>query len=646
MSAIAGIRRWDDRPVRGFELQSMLEAMSERGPVACFCRTNGATGLGHGSSHVGSARAAETFSTPDQMPELAITADARIDNRSELMRALGSLGWARSSTDDADLILAAYEAWGDRCVEHFIGDFAFVIWDSRRRIVFGARDHFGTRPLLYYHDPGHSFVVASETRGLLQAAEVPAALNRARIADFLVPELECVDKTSTFLTRIFRLPPAHTFRVSADGMDSSRYWFPDPSREQHLPSDDDYAEAFLETFTAAVECRLRGATPPASMLSGGLDSSSIVGVASRVLAQTTGQPLQTFSVISRNREQCGETRSIAATEQIARIQPHHIRLDRLAPYIADIDRATRRADELFDVGMILPHAIYACAKRQGVGVLLDGVDGDYVASHEPSSLSNLIHGGQWLPAARQAVAFARFYRGWYRPWSSPWRLLGRSFASALTPDSFRQRRWEQRRPDATKDIWERSIISRELAREVDLPDRMAAVQSGPAKFKSLREHQAHELDRPFVIAALERYDRVAAAHSIEARHPFFDKRLVELCLAIPWQPKVRDGWPKAIVRRSMRGLLPDSVRWRPGRWERLGPALAGRFFESHKNRFRELISTGLGGLQGLVDVAAMRRAHATFERTGDVEAGEKLWQATNLANWLERRRTGAKRHVA
>jgi len=486
MSAIAAIRRWDARPVRDFELDSMLEAMARRGPDSTAGWTDGSTGLGHGSLNTNRERAGGHVGLLGRARDLSITADARIDNRTELVHALGSLGCTLSTIDEAGLILAAYEAWGEHCVNYLVGDFAFVIWDDGRRVLFGARDHFGTRPLVYYHDPGRAFVAASETCGLLRAPEVPASINRARIADFLVPELECVDKTSTFFHRIFRLPPAHTIRVRATGMELSRYWSPDTSHELHLPSDDDYAEAFLETFSAAVESRLRGANPPAAMLSGGLDSSSVVAVACRALAQTTGQPLQAYSAVASDPENCAETRSVRAVEALPGLKPHHVRLDDLAPFIEDIDAATGNADELFDVCMILPHAIYGCAKRHGVRVLLDGVDGDYVMSLEPSSLPHLVRRGHWLAAARQAVAFAGFYRGCYRPWSSPWRLIGRSFGSALVPETVRQRSREQRHRDRFHDALERTIISRELAREVDLPARLAAVHLQPMTFGSLR----------------------------------------------------------------------------------------------------------------------------------------------------------------
>src|SRR3989442_1004237 len=226
-------------------------------------------------------------------PPLAgsLHADARIDNRAELCSVLS----APSTVTDAELILQAYARWGERCPEHLLGDFAFALWDARRGFLFCARDHFGVKPFYYHHRPGRLFAFASEIKGLLVLSDVPRRLNETRVADYLVPLLE--DKEITFYEGIVRLPPAHHMTVSRDGVRIEQYWALDPDREIRMKSDGEYAAAFREIFTEAVRCRLARPIPVGSMLSGGLDSSSIVFVAPKLLAEDGSRELHTFSAI-------------------------------------------------------------------------------------------------------------------------------------------------------------------------------------------------------------------------------------------------------------------------------------------------------------------------------------------------------------
>src|SRR2546428_666023 len=164
----------------------------------------------------------------------------------------------------------------------------------RGRLVC-ARAHFGLKPFFCRHRPGRLFAFASEIKGLLVLPEVPRRLNETRVADYLVPLLE--DKEITFYEEIVRLPPAHRIAVTREGVRMEQYWALDPEREIRMKSDGEYAAAFREIFTEAVRCRLRSAFPVGSMLSGGLDSSSIVCVARRLLAQNGGETVDPLSSV-------------------------------------------------------------------------------------------------------------------------------------------------------------------------------------------------------------------------------------------------------------------------------------------------------------------------------------------------------------
>ncbi len=396
MSGIFGLFNQDAAPVRRQELANMASLLERRGPDRTGLWHEGDVGLGH------TLLATTPESVFEQLPlrhaesGCVITADVRLDNRPEL---LAGLGIAERSADigDAEIILLAYLTWGEACVQRFLGDFAFGIWDPRTSKLFCARDHFGMRPFYYHHTPGRFLAFASEPRAILVLPQTPYRINEGRIADFLVSQLEGIDKTSTFFEEVYRLPPAHTLTVTPDHFAVGRYWTLEPGPELRLPSDQAYAEAFLEVFTEAVRCRLRSAGPVGSMLSGGMDSGSVVAVARELLAQEGRGPLPTFSAVGPDPATCVETRTIHAALTMDGLDPHLIRYDQLDSLMPELEELTWSLDEPFDNHMTLVRAVYLAAHREGLKVLLDGVGGDVVLA-EGSHLARLLRRGRWLTA--------------------------------------------------------------------------------------------------------------------------------------------------------------------------------------------------------------------------------------------------------
>jgi len=632
MSGIVGILHGSGRPVDPSDLRRMNARLAHRGPDRSGVCASGPAGLGHSLLTSTPEARHETLPLRIERSELTITADARIDNREELVRELEIPPPARREITDAELILRAYESWGTDCPRRLLGDFAFAVWDARNRRLFAARDPFGVRPFYYHSSPG-LFAFASEAPALLALDRIPKVLDETRIADSLLPGLEAADKTRTFYREIRRLPPASILIANGEQTLLSSYWRLDPEREIRRPDDEDYVEEFGFFFRRSLECRLRSSSPPGSMLSGGLDSSAIVGVSSRLLAREGRGPLHTFSVKLPGDPRCAETRAIDRMTSIPGIHPHPIHARRIDAFDSEPCHP-HGADDPFDATMTLPRAVYSAARRAGVRGVLDGVDGDYVASHEPDLLSYLIRDGAFTEAWHEAFALARFYRGYYAPWSSPLRLLGRSLRGALVPASLcrvvRSLRGDRRARQAIR----ASIIRPEFAMRAGVPERLdgLSARSRPA---TLRERQAAEIDHPNLVVALERYDRVAAAYGVEPRHPFLDRRLVEFCLALPWEQKLSGGWTKRIVRRAMQGILPREVAWRRGRWEGLGARCTSSLMRTQEARLGRFVARELDDLDCWVDVGAVRRAYHRYLNTREPEAGEKVWQAAKLAWWLQ-----------
>ena len=561
MSGIFGFCNLDGAPAREDELRRMAGVLERRGPDGTGLWHAGPAGLGLTLLATTPEALFERLPLKDSKSGCVITADVRLDNRDELISALG-LGHRAAAIGDGEIILIAYLNWGQTCVERFLGDYAFAIWDPRENRMFCARDHFGLRPFNYHHTPGRFFAFASEPKAVLAQPQTPHRINEARIADFLVDELEGVDKMTTFFEEVYRLPPAHTLSVTRDGLRIDCYWTLKPGPELHLGSNESYAEAFLEVFTEAVRCRLRSAGPVGSMLSGGMDSGSVVAVARALLAEQGKEPLPTFSAIGPDPLTCIETRTILAALTMDGLEPHtvnHARLDELLPELAEL---AQNPGEPYDNQMTLVRAVYLAAHREGIKVVLDGVGGDMVLN-DGGHIPRLLRAGHWRFAWREAVGEQQFWGDQYPAWLAmyhaaraalalPWarRVYGAILKSYRTRRRIRQ-----------------TGIRPEFAQRVQLGQRLEryrALRTPPMLLNRQQQH-AEVVNHPNLTNGRERYDRVAASLAIEPRDPFLDRRVVDFCLRLPGEQLLHDGWPKMILRRAMAGRLPETVIWRRGK---------------------------------------------------------------------------------
>ena len=277
---------------------------------------------------------------------------------------------------DAELVLRAYEVWGEACPDRIIGEYAFFIWDARQRRLFGARDAAGTRHF-YYHSGTGWFAFASEIKGLLALKQIEPRLNESRLLDYVVVEFDRDDQVGTFYQDINRLPAGHAMKVSARGVTIWRYWNPGELPALQFVSLEECAEGFLEQLRIAVKCRLRSIGPVGAMLSGGLDSSSIVGLISKEFRSDLQQPLKTFSLIHEDRESCPEWKSIQEMLKGGWLDPTIIDSTLAGEVAQSYLENIRNTDEPFAFTHGLGYEIvYEAAQKKGCRVTLDGMAGD------------------------------------------------------------------------------------------------------------------------------------------------------------------------------------------------------------------------------------------------------------------------------
>ena len=627
MSAIAGILSADGRPADSAALQRMLAAMAHRSPDGSAAWHDGSVALGHGLLRT--LPEARSATLPLIEGDLTVTADVRLDNRDELIAALALDARPLS---DAALILAAYRRWGDDCPAHLLGDFAFAIWDSGRQRLFCARDHLGVKPF-YYHAGTNGFAFASEIKALFAFDGVPRNLNEARVADFLVGMV--ADAQSTLYADVLRLPPHHSLTVSAAGIVLRSYWRLESAAP--IPGDD-LVERFRELLTAAVRCRLVGPGRVGAMLSGGLDSSSIAAVAAPMVEGTGGPPLATLSVVFDRTPAWSERPFIEAVLAHCKFDPSFIASDDVAPF-ADLDRMLVEQEGAFLApGLAISRQLYSAARERGIRVLLDGHGGDEVVSHGYGRLHELARAHRWFALWREASGVSRTYG------SKPWHIF-RAYLSLYAPlrrlpfwrAASRGLRAARLTGEGTARPGSTDWINPDLAARTDLATRYRAQRRLEAEATvSEQARQLLFLSSGMVPHAFEVLDRAAAAAGVEPRYPFWDKRLVEFCLGLPSEAKLKDGWSRLILRRAMEGILPSAVQWRRDKLD-FAPHLIRGMLAHHGELLEHLLVDDGEGVGSFVDLGAVTASYRRIverEAAADGNDVQMVWRTIVLAFWL------------
>lgn len=669
MSGIMGIFYLDGRPVESENLGRMVDTLAHRGPDGADIWSDGSIGFGHRMLWTTPESLLERLPLVNQTGDLVITADARIDNRDELIPSLGFDDRPAEKITDSQLILAAYEKWGESCPEHLLGDFAFAIWDGRKHILFCARDHMGVKPFYYHYKAGQIFAFSSEIKALLCLQEVPRQLNEVKVGDYLASMLQ--DKSITFYQDIFRLPPASCVTLSADGIKSRSYWFLDLDRELQLSSNEEYAEALREIFAEAVRCRLRSAFPVGSHLSGGLDSSSVTCMARQLLMQEGNCSLHTFSNIFDATPECDERPFIEAVIAQGDMIPHYVQANQLGP-LSSLDQIFRYYDEAIPAPThFLVWGLNGAAQREGVRITLDGFDGDNTISHGEGYLIELARAGRWTDFAKEAEDLAKLVG------ASPVKTL-RCYGTPYLEELARHGQWisfirettqvsknfnvSQRKLflDYGLKPWlpqsllsairslrghsqpaknDHSIMNGNFVERIGLKNRVQVLRGSLSSQPSTeREYHSRNITAGILTQGLEILDHYAAAFYLEARHPYMDKRLIEFCLSLPSEQKLNKGWSRLVMRRAMKNVLPEEVRVRRHKSDMSASFFYG-LMKHNRGLLDEVMHNHLNSVADYVDTKTFRRIYEELTSVSQAKALESLldislWKVTLFALWL------------
>jgi len=549
MCGITGLFRFDRPDVPGEDLAALARmgaVQRHRGPDDTGLDVYGRCALG--SQRLSILDLSPHGHMPMRSPDgkLALVQNGEIYNYVELRAELQALGHQFRSDGDTEVILHAYQQWGQACVERFVGMWAFALADLYSGMLLLSRDRFGIKPL-YLYQSSRLLLFASEIKAIvayLRERGGTVAPNDSSIATYgasgLVDGLE-----DTFFRGIKRFPAATTAVVSPDGVRLRQFWSL-PERAAAVRASLDGSSPFTRLETAldeAVRLHLRSDVPLGVCLSGGLDSSAVVALASRHVPA-----VQTFTVFFEGGPEYDEREHARAVVARFGAQPHEklVRPDDLVATLRDI---VWHMDEPSLAPGVFPQWHVMELAHHHVKVVLDGQGGDEVFAGYLNYVPHHLYGLLRSRPARfpgELVGVGRRH-GWPRA-----RAAARSAVAMRL------------RPPVAATV-DSSADARLLAPEVRALADVSSTEwrLWPPVFDDWLTNILYwELTRSRLPALLRYEDRLSMAFSIESRVPFLDHRLVELAFALPDTLRVRDGWSKYALRRALATLLPASVVWR------------------------------------------------------------------------------------
>ena len=561
-----------------------------------------------------------------------ITYNGEVYNAPELRQVLQDLGHRFKSSTDTEVVLESYRRWGRACLDRFNGMFAFAVWDQRERTLFCVRDRFGIKPFYYRQDAGR-FLFASEIKALLQDGTFQRRPNEGIILDYL--SLGRLDHTTdTFFHNIQQLAPGECLWVYQRGQQGrpsvhcERWWT--LGEAPAAVSRDHAVVRTRQLIEDSVRLELRADVPVGSCLSGGLDSSTIVCLMSRLLAdQAAREPApaghgvrpQTFSACHED-PRFDERRFIQAVLDWTGAVNHAV-FPNPAQLFESLPDVLWHQEEPFSGTSILAQwAVMRAASEAGIKVLLDGQGGDEVLLGYPgymgSLLADYVRKGRWARAAIEWSAWRRVHGGLH---PTLWAGLVRG----ILPE--RSVRWLRSRVLDDGAWLDRTFVRRNSSRDAAGGHRSSRAGS------VLDAHVVRALTQDLP-ALLHYEDRNSMAFSIEARVPFLDHRLVEWLLHLPPEWKIAEGITKRILREAMEGVLPEEVRRRTDKMGFVTPE-----DEWLKVIWRPQIEATLESdslrSRPYWRAAVLQEWYGRY-RDGRVSIGPTVWRWVNLEWWLRR----------
>jgi asparagine synthase (glutamine-hydrolysing) len=594
-------------------LRQMLELSKHRGPDDTGTFVEGQVALGHNRLAVIdlSPQGHQPFFYQDKY---ALIFNGEIYNYLELKQELEAAGYQFNTQTDTEVIPAAYDYWGTACLEHFNGMWSFALYDRQNKNIFAARDRLGIKPF-YYWETTDYLAFASEIKQFTCLPGWNPRLNRRLALEFLV--FSGLDHSeNTFFQGVKQLRGGcYLTYALTDKKLNIKCWYDleKAARAQKISRNSkEIIDSFAQKFSEAVLLRLRSDVKVGSCLSGGLDSSSIVLTLHSILRKQQKTEIQeTVSACARHK-QYDEQEFIDEVVARSSVKAHRI-YPEYAALLADLDKIIWQQDEPFDSTSVFAQwMVFAEAKRHGLTVMLDGqgADEQLAGYHEYYGrfFTGLLRHGRWVKLWRELQAYKRLH-GY-----TSFNIL-KQFANNLLPHKLKR--------------FFKKLLNKERLDWLNISEKQRSVYE--QNFGSIRQAGLAQLQYTNLPRLLHYEDRNSMAHSIEARVPFLDYRLLEYTASLPDECKIHNGYTKYILREALRDTLPKKICWRTDKKGFVTPEEV--WFRENSTALRAYLLQSVDLAKGLINdrIVAMYDAFAAGQAAYD----PVFWRVICFGRWLK-----------
>ncbi|MCK9605997.1 MAG: amidotransferase 1, exosortase A system-associated [Methylomonas sp.] len=536
-------------------LSRMNESQFHRGPNEGGLHTEPGLGFGHRRlSIIDLSSGQQPMHSQDG--NVVLTYNGEVYNFPELRKELQTLGYAFRTHCDTEVILYAWQAWGEACVERLRGMFAFAIWDRTQQTLFLARDRLGIKPLFYAQLSNNQFIFSSELKALKQHPLLPKTIDPTAIEDYF--GFGYIPDPKTIYQGVYKLEPGYclTIKKGLQQWQPRQYW--DVKFESGQNRDvGETGEDLIERFREAVNIRMMADVPLGAFLSGGVDSSAVVAM----MAGLSSDPVNTCS-ISFGDPKFNESQFAA---QVAERYHTAHRVEQVDPDdFGLIDQLSGLYDEPYADSSALPtYRVCELAKKQ-VTVVLSGDGGDESLAgyrrHRWHTYEDRMR--SLLPDALRVPLFSTLGRIYPKLDWAPKFLRAKSTLESIGRDSI------------SGYFHSVSVMSNEI-REQLFSDQLKSQLQGYQAIEVFRRYQKQAPGDPLSMVQyldlktylpgdiLTKVDRASMAHALEVRVPLLDHKLVEWMAALPPDLKLHGREGKYIFKKALETYLPDDILYRP-----------------------------------------------------------------------------------
>jgi asparagine synthase (glutamine-hydrolysing) len=599
-------------------VQRMNDRLAHRGPDAQGVAELDDLVLGHRRLSIIDLDEAANQPFTSYDGALTLVYNGEIYNYRELREQLGSYPFNTHS--DTEVVLAAYRKWGVDCLHHFNGMFAFALWDNESKQLLLARDRMGIKPL-YYTWQGHRLIFSSEVRSLLASELIPRKLDRHALVDYL--RYQTVHAPRTLVENLEVLQPGHRIIV-ADGETRHERWW--NMADQVQPVFAPRNELLKETrrlLTSSVELRMRADVPFGAFLSGGIDSSAVVGL----MAEVSEQPVSTFSVTFNERE-FSEAPYAELIAKRFKTDHHEIRLQpeqfkALIPdALAAMDHPSGDGPNTYVVSKV--------TKESGITMALSGLGGDELfAGYDIFKRSAELLDKRWV------MSFPKFIR---RFGGELYKNIRPSIASDKIVEILNEDYLElEYFYPYNRQVLNERLVARLTSSRVKSPNAVHQMLLEELDFKApgfqlpfLSKVSLAEINSYLQNVLLRDTDQMSMAHTLEVRVPFLDHRLVQFALGVS-DPERYPHTPKKLLTDSLGDLLPGEIIDRPKMgftlpWAEWMKNDLATFCEDRLNRL---------GQREWIDASGVSTLWTRFTHNDPKVTWSRIWHLVVLEDWLQ-----------